>query len=220
MSNFVTFKTLSLKVADEIAALAVQTAQRNAFPPIAVCVMDVSGNPIVTKRMDSCPVSKVERKERCKDRQLRVCFMEHGQVTFVPTSPVNNNLLYTIFILQPSAFPRMAVLKASTCINMKMSTRAYGEKYLLKEGATPDAFCRLLNQMSAVPGDAIALPGGILLRSNDLAHSVLGAVGVSGAAAEEDEYVALRAVQLSTIAREVKVEPSWHSCSTIKEEKQ
>ena len=55
MSSFVRFKTLSLKVADEIASKAIHTAQVNGFNPIAVCVMDSTGFPIVTKRMDFCP---------------------------------------------------------------------------------------------------------------------------------------------------------------------
>lgn len=56
MSNFLKLKTLSLIAADEIASLAVQTALKNSFQPIAVCVMDASGATIVTKRMDGCPV--------------------------------------------------------------------------------------------------------------------------------------------------------------------
>jgi uncharacterized protein GlcG (DUF336 family) len=55
MTSFVRFKTLSLKVADEIASQAIHTAQVNGFNPIAVCVMDSTGFPIVTKRMDFCP---------------------------------------------------------------------------------------------------------------------------------------------------------------------
>ena len=55
-SRFQVIKTLTLQVADELANKAVEAALRNNFHPIAICVMDPFGYPIVTKRMDACPV--------------------------------------------------------------------------------------------------------------------------------------------------------------------
>lgn len=55
-SRFQIIKSLTLQVADEIANKAVEAAVRHHFHPIAVCVMDPFGYPIVTKRMDGCPV--------------------------------------------------------------------------------------------------------------------------------------------------------------------
>lgn len=57
MASLLHFKTLPLSVADEMATLAIQTAKQHSFKPIAVCVMDASGYPIVTKRADGVAVS-------------------------------------------------------------------------------------------------------------------------------------------------------------------
>jgi uncharacterized protein GlcG (DUF336 family) len=171
MSPFLKFKTLSLRAADEIASLAIQTAQRNSFAPVAVCVMDSSGYPIVSKRMDNCPAK---------------------------------------------AYTKMAEHKATTCVTMKMSTRAYGDKYLSSK-ATPDAFCRLMNQITAVQGEAISFPGGIVLKCS-ASNDIIGSIGISGAAGSEDEYIGLRAVQLSSLSGELITEPKEHSCLTVKED--
>jgi uncharacterized protein GlcG (DUF336 family) len=167
-SSLITFRTLSLKAADEIASFAIQIAQRNAFAPIAVCVMDASGYPIVSKRMDKCPAK---------------------------------------------AFAKMAEHKATTCVTMKMSTRAYGNKYL-SSTSTPDMNCRLLNQIAAVQGEAVAFPGGIVLKCSE-SNEIVGSVGVSGASGAEDEYIGLRAVQLSSIRSDVITEPKEHMCLTV-----
>jgi uncharacterized protein GlcG (DUF336 family) len=59
MKAFLQYKTFTLQLADEIATLAIQTCYKNGFKPVAVCVMDQAGYPIVTKRADGCAVSIV-----------------------------------------------------------------------------------------------------------------------------------------------------------------
>ena len=112
------------------------------------------------------------------------------------------------------AFAPLAQHKATTCVGMKMSTRAYGDKYLSADG-TPDVYCRLLNQISSLQGEAVGFPGGVLIRSSQ--GEIIGSIGVSGAAGAEDEYCALQAVQLSSVAKEVETEPANHSCNTLLE---
>jgi uncharacterized protein GlcG (DUF336 family) len=168
MSRLLRLKTLPLKAADEIASLVIQTVERNAFQPVAVCVMDAAGHLIVSKRMDGCP---------------------------------------------PTSFPKMSESKANTCVTMKMSSRAYGQKYLQNDG-TPDVYIRLLNQIAALDGKVAAFPGGVLIRDAE-GGEIVGAVGVSGAAGAEDEYCALRAIQLSSLAQELITEPADHDCSTV-----
>lgn len=168
-SSFIRFKTLSLKVADEITSNAIHTAQINGFSPIAVCVMDSTGFPIVTKRMDYCP---------------------------------------------PRVFSSMAEQKANTSVSLQTSTRAYGDKYL-SATSTPDQFMRLGSQLVSQMGQVVAFPGGVLIRCAE-EGTILGAVGVSGASGNEDEYCALRGIQLSSIASEVVTEPAQHCCTTVK----
>jgi hypothetical protein len=55
---------------------------------------------------------------------------------------------------------------------------------------------------------------GVLIRDQD--GRILGSVGVSGAAADEDEYIALQGVALTVGLRTCKTEPNQHSCTTLK----
>jgi uncharacterized protein GlcG (DUF336 family) len=169
MSSFVLKKTISLQVAQEIASQTIQTAQRNSFQPIAVCVMDSMGIPLCQVRMDACK----------------------------------------------PAFADMALHKAYTCTQVGVSTRTYGDKYL-KAPSQPHQFMRLASQIASQQGRFISFPGGVVLKVSS--GEVVGAVGVSGAAGDEDEYCALQGVHLSSIAKEVETEPRDHSCKTVKTE--
>ena len=46
-------------------------------------------------------------------------------------------------------------------------------------------------------------------------NEIVGSVGVSGASGAEDEYIGLRAVQLSSIRSDVITEPKEHMCLTV-----
>jgi uncharacterized protein GlcG (DUF336 family) len=131
------------------------------------------------------------------------------------------NLFLTILLFgvypyytQPLAYPKISEAKARACISTNMSSRAYGSKYLSAKG-TPDEFVRLVNQISTMGGKVAAFPGGVLVRSKEDGQ-VLGAVGVSGAAGAEDEYIALRAIHLCSAREDIMTEPEQHSCTTVK----
>lgn len=63
-------------------------------------------------------------------------------------------------------------------------------------------------------GKMAAFPGGILLRNVE--NEVVGAIGVSGASGDEDEYVALKSVWDSGLS--LRTQPKGHCCTTVKEE--
>eukprot|EP00542_Grammatophora_oceanica_P020713 CAMPEP_0194052360 /NCGR_PEP_ID=MMETSP0009_2-20130614/45182_1 /TAXON_ID=210454 /ORGANISM="Grammatophora oceanica, Strain CCMP 410" /LENGTH=174 /DNA_ID=CAMNT_0038699909 /DNA_START=167 /DNA_END=691 /DNA_ORIENTATION=- len=170
-SGFITYKTITLDVADQIASIAIETAKKNGFNPMAVCVLDATGVPIVTKRMDHC------------------------------TGP---------------AYATIAQHKANTCIRMKKSSRAYGDKYL-PDDATPGKMVRILSQIHSNEGEIASFPGGISIKCKETGQ-IIGAVGASGAAGDEDEYCCLQGVWKSSIAEEIVTEPADHSCTTVKVE--
>jgi uncharacterized protein GlcG (DUF336 family) len=64
-------------------------------------------------------------------------------------------------------------------------------------------------------GQVAAFPGGVLVRSKDDGQ-VVGAVGVSGAAGAEDEYIALKAIHSCSAREDILTEPEEHSCTTAK----
>ena len=90
----------------------------------------------------------------------------------------------------PMAYSKLAVAKANTCVAVQMSTRAYGNKYLKgSDGISPstsDVYVRGLNQIVSVDSGLVAFPGGVVIR--DAEGDIVGSVGVSGAAGDEDEY--------------------------------
>lgn len=80
--------------------------------------------------------------------------------------------------------PEFATAKAYSCIVMKMSSRQFRDKYTADRD--PGRFCQMTS-MVAITGDKMMpCPGGTLIRNQN--GDILGAVGVSGASADEDEY--------------------------------
>mmetsp|Transcript_7372 Transcript_7372/g.14669 ORF Transcript_7372/g.14669 Transcript_7372/m.14669 type:complete len:179 (-) Transcript_7372:271-807(-) len=122
-----------------------------------------------------------------------------------------------LFDYQPMAFAPLALAKANTCVSIKMSTRAFGNKYLkASDGVSPstsDVYIRGLNQVISLNGNMVAFPGGVLIRDKE-DGGVVGSVGVSGAAGDEDEFCALVGVHRCSAAEGLVTEPSTHTCAT------
>ena len=109
------------------------------------------------------------------------------------------------------AIPDFSYAKAFTCVGMKCSSRQFRDKYTA--GGDPAKFCQMTSMVNITDGKMAPFPGGILLKSEG---KVIGAVGVSGAAGDEDEYCGLMGVQESGLD-EIETLPKSHSCTTIKE---
>jgi len=63
-------------------------------------------------------------------------------------------------------------------------------------------------------GQMAAFQGGVLIREKE-GGSIIGSVGVSGAAGDEDEFCALVGVKECCIGEMLVTEPSQHSCKTV-----
>lgn len=79
--------------------------------------------------------------------------------------------------------------KAWGALGVATHSRHIGERY--QKGETQQGFIIALNAMTG--GNVIPLPGGVLIRDKD--GDILGAVGVSGAASEDDETCAAEGIQ-------------------------
>ena len=108
-----------------------------------------------------------------------------------------------------AAFPEFSLAKAFTCVSMKTSSREFRDKYTAD--GDPTKMAQLTSMMSIA--DMAAFPGGVLVK-NELGD-VVGAIGVSGAAGDEDEYCALRSVWDSGLG--LTTQPTEHSCSTAQD---
>ena len=107
--------------------------------------------------------------------------------------------------------PDISHAKAYGCIVNKYPSRAFRDRYT-SEPQQSAKFCQMTT-MVAISGNQMApFPGGIVLKLGD---HVIGAVGVSGAAGDEDEYCAIQAVKEANIGLETL--PEAHSCSTVRD---
>ena len=91
----------------------------------------------------------------------------------------------------PLLIPEIAHGKAGSAIGTHSSSRALKDKYV------PDRTPQLL-AMTTLAGNAnlpfCAVPGGVLCRDK-ASNAILGAIGVSGASADEDEHCAIVGAQ-------------------------
>ena len=99
----------------------------------------------------------------------------------------------------PVAIPDFSKAKAFSCIVNKYPSRAFRDRYTSSTGDKDSAakFCQMTTMVSISQGQMAPFPGGILIMLGDY---MIGAVGVSGAAGDEDEYCAIRGVLESNFA--------------------
>lgn len=108
-------------------------------------------------------------------------------------------------------FDKFSFAKAHTCIALNMSSRTFRAKYTSGDTAK---FVQALAMVGETGGELAPFPGGVLIRdASD--GSVVGSVGVSGAAGDEDEYIALMGAKA---LQGCLTEPDTHSCLTLTED--
>ena len=89
-----------------------------------------------------------------------------------------------------AGIPDFAKAKAWSCIAMKSSSRTFRDKYTGDNN--PGRYCQMISMVNISDGKMMPCPGGSLIKNSE--GKILGAVGVSGASADEDEYAGLRGV--------------------------
>ena len=127
----------------------------------------------------------------CGFNPISVCVMDSaGRVLVHKTMPGCGNLT-----------PEYALAKANVCVGLLCSSRELRDKYQNDDGIGPK-MPQLLGMgtaAAAVGRPIAAFPGGVVCR--DVGGNLVAAIGVSGAASDEDEHcsiTAARAIGLST----------------------
>jgi len=110
------------------------------------------------------------------------------------------------------AYRQFSYAKARTCIHLQSSSRTFREKYTGSGEAAK--FTQAASMVSIMGGDLVPVAGGVLIRSGD--GATVGAIGVSGAAADEDEYLAWKGVQAVKARGDLATVPESHCCKTLK----
>ena len=96
----------------------------------------------------------------------------------------------------PVGIPEFAFAKAYTCIVTKNSSRAFRAKYTGSGDA--GKFCQMTSMVNITDGKMAPFPGGVLMKNSD--GVTIGAVGVSGASGDEDEFCALSGIQAAGVS--------------------
>ena len=112
---------------------------------------------------------------------------------------------------QKIGIPEFATAKAYTCVVTKLSSRAFRNKYTSENDA--GKFCQMTSMVSVSGDKMMPCPGGALIKNQK--GVVIGAIGVSGAAADEDEYCAMIGVLETNPS--LKILPQNDSCQTKKD---
>jgi len=120
----------------------------------------------------------------------------------------------------PVGTPDIAKAKAYSCIVNKYPSRTFRDRYTADEASAK--FCQMVTMVNISGNQMAPFPGGIVLqyqknhRDQEGGGVIIGAVGVSGAAGDEDEYCAIRSVVEANI-RGLTTVPEQHSCATAKD---
>mmetsp|Transcript_4881 Transcript_4881/g.10767 ORF Transcript_4881/g.10767 Transcript_4881/m.10767 type:complete len:175 (-) Transcript_4881:167-691(-) len=111
------------------------------------------------------------------------------------------------------AYVKISYAKARTCIHLRTSSRTFREKYTGSGEAAK--FTQAASMVSIMEGELVPVAGGVLVRSAD--GCAVGAIGVSGAAADEDEYLAWKGVgAMTSKGFRLSTVPEDHCCKTLK----
>lgn len=89
------------------------------------------------------------------------------------------------------SFVRVQICQAKAwgALGMAVDSRDIGTRY--EQNAQQQGFINALNSMTS--GGIVPLPGGVLLR--DVSGRIIGAIGVSGAAPDDDEACAIQGIE-------------------------
>ena len=68
--------------------------------------------------------------------------------------------------------------------------------------------------VTVMKDELVPVAGGVLIKAQD--GSIVGSCGVSGAAADEDEYLAWKGVQAVASIGNLATVPENHCCTTLK----
>jgi uncharacterized protein GlcG (DUF336 family) len=112
-------------------------------------------------------------------------------------------------------FPKFAIAKATTAVGIGISSRVFRDKYVRPDAdSPPDKFVQAISMVNITEGKMAPFPGGVVLRDKATGQ-IIGAIGVSGASSDEDEYCALYGAK--TAGLDFITEPAYHSCKTVKD---
>jgi uncharacterized protein GlcG (DUF336 family) len=197
--------SLSLSAADTIANAAIQAVSTlKTHKPMVVTVLDGAGGVLVQKRMDGCPDGAYRQFSYAK---ARTCI-------HLNTSSRTFREKYTAGGEAPKFTQAASMVSV---MDGELIPVAGG--VLVQSEGKPE-----INNQYPCRREKIVEPSSLIFYQIFVSHflenkdgSTVGAVGVSGAAADEDEYLAWAGVQPLKEKGGLLTVPENHCCKTLKE---
>ena len=162
-------------------------------PPTSYGAQMASDNPWLT---GGAPILTLEAADEMTNVALReATAMGINPVSVVVLDASGRTLVSKTMIGAARLSPDFAHAKASACVGLHCSSRELRDKYVNDDGIGPKMpQVVAMGTAAAAAGKAIApFPGGVLCR--DAMGNVICAIGVSGAASDEDEHCAILGAQ-------------------------
>jgi len=142
-------------------------------PTVAAVVGTVPSQQLTLEAADAMAQAAIDEATARQFNDISVTVLDaSGRVLVTKTQPGC-----------PRLIPAIARSKAGACIGTNSNSRALKEKYL------PERQAQLLSMTTIGSENGVpfaAVPGGVLCRDSE--GVVVGAIGVSGASADEDEH--------------------------------
>ena len=180
---------------------------------------NTNSNANANGNFDYVPVLSLEQADSIANQVIAVCQRNpfNPVSVFVLDAAGNTIVSKRMDGCSPVGIPDFAKAKAYSCVVNRYPSRAFRDRYTAEEASAK--FCQMTSMVAISQGQMAPFPGGILLftapsPSNTNSHFI-GAVGVSGAAGDEDEYCAIQGVIESNLG--LNTVPEKHSCSTVKD---
>ena len=142
--------------------------------------------------VQGAPVLTLEAADEMSNIALRECYANQFAPVSVCVMDASGRVIVAKSMIHSSRLSAdFAHAKASVCIGMHCSSRELKDKYVDDSGGGPKMPQALAMCIAGAAANQplATFPGGVLLR--DSAHNLLGAIGVSGAASDEDEHCAI-----------------------------
>lgn len=179
----------------------------------AVSSSDLHKHNIISSSLPQVPVLTLEHADAIASQVVQVCRRnQFAPIVVHVIDPAGHTMVSKRMdqcsLVGASDF---AYAKAYACLATKSSSRNFRDKYTADEASAK--FGQMLSMVAITGGKMAPFPGGILLQYDG---HIVGAVGVSGAAGDEDEYCAIRAVAEVNIVGLTTI-PDEPSCSTAKD---
>ena len=201
---------------DSLGSTSTTAASFHTAAPIATAAAAPPPSPSPPTTFEHVPILSLHQADAIINSAIAVCERNgFNPVTLLVLDAHGTTLVSKRMDgCSPAGVADFAFAKAYSCIVNKYPSRAFRDRYTAEPNQAAK-FCQMTTMVAVSKNKMAPFPGGILLKTVADDY-IIGAVGVSGAAGDEDEYCAIQGVLEAGIPG-LTTEPKTHSCATVKD---